>query len=94
MKTSSIFFTKILQVLASKYSTSFTLEELTKLVYSFPNGSQFTMDIATERQNQAKLLEILVLMNYEGYIFLNSDTDESLITIKGLIIINNKVFWN
>lgn len=33
-------------------------------------------------------------MDYEGYIFLNSDTDESVITIKGLIKIKNKIFWN
>ncbi len=71
-----------------------TFEELTKLVTSVPNVSKFDDDIAAERENQAKLLDALVFMNSEGYIFLNSDTDQSLITIKGLIIINNKILWN
>lgn len=71
-----------------------TFEELTKLVTSVPNVSKFDDNIAAERENQAKLLDALVFMNSEGYIFLNSDTDQSLITIKGLIIINNKILWN
>lgn len=71
-----------------------TFEELTKLVTSVPNVSKFDDNIAFERENQAKLLDALVFMNSEGYIFLNSDTDQSLITIKGLIIINNKILWN
>ncbi|TDO73567.1 hypothetical protein EV143_105161 [Flavobacterium chryseum] len=93
MESHLSFFTKILQILADKYSTSYTLEELTKVVTSVSNVSKFTDNIA-ERENQAKLLDTLILLEYEGYIFLNSDTDESLITIKGLIKINNKILWN
>ncbi|WDF58200.1 hypothetical protein PQ462_15900 [Flavobacterium sp. KACC 22758] len=94
MEPSSVFFLKILLILAGKYSMGCTFEELTKLVTSVPNVSKFDDDIAAERENQAKLLDALVFMNSEGYIFLNSDTDQSLITIKGLIIINNKILWN
>lgn len=61
---------------------------------SVSNVSKFIEDIANEREIKAKLLDALILMDSEGYIFLNSDTDESLITIKGLIKINNKIFWN
>lgn len=58
------------------------------------NISKISEDISVERKNQSKLLDTLIYMDYEGYIFLNSDTDESVITIKGLIKINNKIFWN
>lgn len=94
MEPSSIFFIKILQVLAGKQTVGCTLEELAKLVTSVSNVSKFTDNVAAERENQAKLLDILVLMNSEGYIFLNSDTDQSLITIKGLIQIEDKILWN
>lgn len=94
MECSSVFFIKILRILAGKYCKGSTLEELTALVAPASNVSKFTDDIAAERENQAKLLDVLLLMNSEGYIFLNSDTDQSLITIKGLIEINNKIFWN
>lgn len=94
MEPSSIFFLKILRILAGKYSMGYTFEELAKFVTAVPNISKFTDNIAAERENQAKLLDALVLMNSEGYIFLNSDTDQSLITIKGLIAINNKILWN
>lgn len=55
---------------------------MTELVNAVYNVSTFTQDIATERENQAKLLDALILLDNEGYIFLNSYTDESLITIK------------
>lgn len=94
MESSSVFFIKILQILADKYSAGYTLEELTKLVASVYHNSKFTDNIDAERENQAKLLDALILMHSEGYVFLNSDTDQSLITIKGLIQINNKILWN
>ena len=94
METSSAIFIKILQILAKKYNTSFSLEEITKLVTSVSNVSKFTADMNTQKENQSKLLDVLISMDDEGYIFLNSDTDESVITIKGLIKINNKIFWN
>lgn len=73
---------------------SFSLEEITQLVTSVSNVSKFTEDMNIQRENQSKLLNVLISMDYEGYIFLNPYTDESAITIKGLIKINNKIFWN
>lgn len=55
---------------------------MTELVNAVYNVSTFTQDIATERENQAKPLDALILLDNEDYIFLNSYTDESLITIK------------
>jgi len=39
-------------------------------------------DINEERQNQAELLDALILLDYECLIFLNSYTDDCTITIK------------
>lgn len=94
METSSIIFIKILQILAGRYNMSFSLEEITQLITSVSNVPEFSQDINAQRENQSKLLDVLIAMDYEGYIFLNSNTDESVITLKGLIKINNKVFWN
>ena len=94
METSSIIFIKILQILAGRYNMSFSLEEITQLITSVSNVPEFSQDITAQRENQSKLLDVLIAMDYEGYIFLNSSTDESVITLKGLIKINNKVFWN
>lgn len=93
METSGTLFIKILHILAGKYNMSFSLEELTNLIKA-SNTSKVSEGISAERKNQSKLLDTLIFMDYEGYIFLNSDTDESVITIKGLIKINNKIFWN
>lgn len=94
METPSIFCIKILQILANNYNMKFTLEELTRHITSGSNVQKFTKNIDVERKNQAKLLDALILMNCEGFIFLNLNTDESLITIKGLIKVNNKIFLN
>lgn len=94
METSSIIFIKILQILAGRCNMNFSLEEITALLTSVSNMSKSTEDINAQKENQSKLLDALILMDHEGYIFLNPYTDESVITIKGLIKINNKIFWN
>jgi hypothetical protein len=94
MERPPFFFMKILHILANRYNMSFTLEELSRLTTSVSNGAKFTIDIDAERKNQAELLDALIEMDYEGYIFLNFNTDESLITIKGLIKVNNTTFLN
>lgn len=72
-----------------------TLEELTSLLNPIYNISRTSTDnTSTEKQNQARVLETLLFLNDEGLIFLNSDTDITTITIKGLIKINDKVLYN
>jgi hypothetical protein len=95
METSSKFLIKILEILASRYGTSFTLEELTSLLDPVVSSSaEFTGDIPAETQNQVLVLEALLLLNDQGYIFLNPNTDKSTITIKGLTEINSKANCN
>lgn len=74
---------------------SCTLEELTSLLT--PVFNTYTLlqnSIADERKKQARVLDALILLNKEGYIFLSSSSDESTISIKGLILVNNKVICN
>lgn len=95
MEKSFVYFDRILGKLAQSYAKNFTLEELATLVMpSYKISKTFTENIAAKRENQAKILDALILLDYEGYIFLNPATEQSSITIKGLIKINNKVFCN
>ncbi len=95
METLPIFLVKILQMLADRYGMSCTLEELTSLLTPVFNTYTLLQDsIADEKKKQARVLDALILLNKEGYLFLNSDSDESTISIKGLILVNNKVICN
>ncbi|TDX10508.1 hypothetical protein [Flavobacterium sp. S87F.05.LMB.W.Kidney.N] len=95
METLPIFLVKILQMLADRYGMSCTLEELTSLLTPVFNTYTLLQDsIADEKKKQARVLDALILLNKEGYIFLSSSSDESTISIKGLILVNNKVICN
>lgn len=95
MEKSLVYFDRILGKLGQSYGKYFTVEELAALVMPTYNILKtFTENIAAQRENHAKILDALVLLNYEGYIVLNPATDECSITIKGLIKINNRVFCN
>lgn len=95
METLSIFHLKVLQILAGRYGMNCTLEELTSILTPIINANTvFTEDISIKNEKQARLLYSLIVLNDGGYIFLNSTSDRSSITIKGLIKINNKIFCN
>ncbi|MDQ1165530.1 hypothetical protein [Flavobacterium sp. SORGH_AS_0622] len=95
METLPIFLVKILQTLADRYGMSCTLEELTSLLTPVFNTYTLLQDsIADEKKKQARVLDALILLNKEGYIFVSSSSDESTISIKGLILVNNKVICN
>jgi hypothetical protein len=90
----SLIISKVLQILSAKYGMSCSLEELTQLTIPFVNSIPFTDHMVSGKERQALILETLLLLNDQGLIFLNSDTDESVITIKGLLKINDKVLYN
>lgn len=95
MEKSFVYFDRILVKLAQSYGKDFTLEELAALLMPTYNILKtFSENITAQRENQAKILNALILLDYQGYIILNPATDESSITIKGLIKINNRVFCN
>ena len=82
-------------MLADRYGMSCTLEELTSLLTPVFNTYTLLQDsIADEKKKQARVLDALILLNKEGYLFLSSSSDESTISIKGLILVNNKVICN
>ncbi|MBF4491166.1 hypothetical protein IRZ83_01325 [Flavobacterium sp. JLP] len=95
METFPTFLIKILQMLADRYGMSCTLEELTSLLTPVFNMYTPVKDsISNEKKKQARVLDALMLLNNEGYIFLNSNSDESTISIKGLILVNNRAICN
>ncbi|SHL39131.1 hypothetical protein SAMN05444146_3693 [Flavobacterium johnsoniae] len=94
METSPVVL-KVLQILAERYGTSCSLEELTRLVNQIVNTSMsFTDCLYVEKMHQSSVLDALLYLNDQGLIFLNSDTDRSVITIKGLMKVNHKVLCN
>jgi hypothetical protein len=95
METFPNLFIKVLQILASNYGMSCTLDELTTLLTPLFNSSTvFSNNMSAEKENQAKVLDVLIHLNGQGLIFLNSTTDKSSISIKGLIKVNNKIICN
>jgi len=91
----SVYFDGILRKLARSYPGTCTLEELAMLVIPPYNVLRtFTENIAAQRQNHAKVLDALMALDDMGYIVLNPATDQSCITIKGLIKINNSTLCN
>ena len=95
MKTLPVIHTKVLEILAAKYSLSCTIEEMTSLLTPVIHTKTILTDnTSCEREKQAIVLDALLALNDESYIFLNSNTDNSSITIKGLIKINSKIFCN
>ena len=95
METLPLFYIKVLQVLAGKYGTNCTLEELTSLLDQACNiTTVFPENLSNENKKQARLLDALIFLNDRGDIFLNPNTDSSSITIKGLIKIDSKIPCN
>ena len=95
MEAAPIFLIQILQILADRYGMTCTLEELTSLLTAvFDSTIPLKESISNDKENQAKVLDALILLNKDGYLFLNSISDESTISIKGLILVNSKVLQN
>lgn len=81
MKVMTELLENILKILARNPSRSSSLEELTMAL--FPNDLAGD-PISFEREYQAQVLDALISLENAGMIVLNSDTDESTITLKGL----------
>lgn len=50
--------------------------------------------MSLDNEKQVAVLDALIVLNDQGYLFLNSNTDKSSITIKGLILLNSKIICN
>lgn len=85
-------FEKILNVLALNPKKSFTLEDLANLV--IPSGGTLEDSMLIDRTNQAQVLDALIMLDNQGFVVLDSDTDKSFISIKGLININTSCSLN
>jgi len=97
METLPLFHIKVLQILGGRYGISCNLEELASLLTSVINASATISDnmcTEKEKEKQARVLDALIVLNDEGYVFLDSTTDKTTITIKGLIKVNYTFFLN
>lgn len=95
MEALPLFHIKVLQLLAGKYGSGCSLEEMTSSLAPLLNAQKvFTGSFAADRGFEAEVLDALIVLNDKGHIFLNSGTDKSTITIKGLIAVNSKVLCN
>lgn len=75
----------ILKTFAQDHSNSYTLEELTAIVWPiFGNPITEVEKIAVERAGQAAVLDVLIELENQGLIVLNQLTDQSSITTLGL----------
>ncbi|WP_286971641.1 hypothetical protein [Flavobacterium sp. UBA4854] len=94
METSAII-QKVLQVLACSYARSCSLEELAQQVSPAFKSFQYAQGLLNaKKQKQVMLLETLMLLDQQGLIFLDPETDQSVITIKGMLQVNDKVLCN
>ncbi|WP_289660253.1 hypothetical protein [Flavobacterium panacagri] len=94
METSPITL-KILEILSARYGMSCPLEELSELIGPATNSSSASQSsTASEKEKQAVVLENLLLLHDQGFIFLDSGTDTSVITIKGLLKMHNRILCN
>lgn len=72
---------KLLKILAHNPNKSYSLEELAIAV--IPNDLLIS-DISYEREYQAQVLSALICLEDDCMVAINSDTDESSISLKGL----------
>lgn len=77
---SSELSNKILKILAQNHTKRYTLEELSTNINI--NTLELSNSLLRERENQAIILDTLILLDSEELISLNSLTDESQINIK------------
>jgi len=84
---STDFVNLILNILSENHAGSFSLEELTKLVFAnLGNDRNFNIDETfAERQEQSFILDHLIKLDDLGLVFLNPETDKSSITPAGQI---------
>lgn len=95
MEPQPLFHIKVLQVLVGRYGKNFTLEDLTERLSPYLIVSTTLINkVCIEKENYARVLEALILLDDDGLVSLNSNTDQSSITIKGLLKVNYKVLSN
>lgn len=93
MYTTFTIFEKILSILAQNPEKHFTFEDICNFVAPY-FAKSFQEGLSIDIMNQAQVLEALIIMDSEGLIILDSDSDKSIIDLKGLINITTTRFLN
>lgn len=84
MRNAFNIFEKILNVLARRPEKKHNLDDLTALVISDLSKPR-DVNLLILKEKESEILDALIILNKEGLILLDSDADESIITIEGLI---------
>jgi hypothetical protein len=93
MHTTFNIFEKILRIMAQNPEKNYTLEGLTNLVKPY-SAESLQAVLSVQIMNQAQVFEAFMILNTEGLIILDSDSDKSIISLSGLIHITSKSFLN
>jgi hypothetical protein len=95
METLPLFHIQVLELLAGRYGSGCSLEEMTSFLAPLINAQKVSGGAeCSGREFEATVLEALLVLNDKGHIFLNSGTDKSSITIKGMMAIKSKALCN
>jgi len=93
MGTKFNIFMKILNILSRNPQKSYDLEDLTSFVMPCSTESH-QENLWIQRGYQAEVLDALIILDNHGFIIIDSVSDQSTISIKGLISVSSTTFSN
>jgi hypothetical protein len=93
MDTKLNIFMKILNILSRNPQKCYDLEDLTSFVMPCLTEAH-QQNLWIQRGYQAEVLDALILLDNHGFIILNPVSDQSIISIKGLISVSSTTFSN
>jgi len=85
------FFDKILNILSESYYSTYSLEELTIIVYS-AKDKDIATKIIQQKKNEDDVMNALIFLNNEGLVALDKVNNRTIINTKGLIKIRTQGF--
>lgn len=93
MYTKLNIFMKILNILSRNPQKSYDLEDLTSFV--IPRLTEpHQQNLWIQRGYQAEVLDALIILDNHGFIIIDSVSDQSIISIRGLISVSSTTFSN
>lgn len=93
MDTKFNIFIKILNILSRNPQKSYDLEDLTSFVIPCLTESH-QQNLLIQRAYEAEVLDALIILDNHGFIIIDSVSDQSIISIKGLISVSSTTFLN
>lgn len=86
-------FIEVLNILSRNPEKSYDLEDLTSFLT--PRSTEpHQQNLWIQRRDQAEVLDALIILDNHGFIIMDSVSDQSIISIKGLISVSSTTFSN